>query len=367
MRRLVSPSHALAMACLAVAILLCGPATSTAEANGNAAANGTTQASNGVHAGTGLQARSKARAAGSDRHVAGIAAIRPFPQPAATATGYQWIDYFRSLAGLGAVTPDAGWQAQEAVHVRYLADNSQACEADVHDELTTATPTCPANPHATAAGKVAANNSNVTRVNAPVADETAVQNWFVSAFHALTLLEPRLQRTGYAAYYTPNPRGAGPDPYQFTAAVDVYRGRSGSYDGRMIAFPATGAVTPLLSYRVGTETPEPFLDSLPTAPCHSWGQRVTVSAPMIVQWPVGTALPSGAAVVTDQTAKAPLATCALTAAQYPAGSLAGEFLRGTNRVTQAALYYADVPFQPGHEYRLSIGGHAVTTFTTVAS
>ena len=66
-------------------------------------------------------------------------------------------------------------------------------------------------------GKAAANNSNITRVNAEVPDRVAVTNWFVSAFHALTLLDPRLRSTGYAAYYTSSPTGAQPDAFKFTA------------------------------------------------------------------------------------------------------------------------------------------------------
>ncbi|HTZ42865.1 MAG TPA: hypothetical protein VMB79_03315 [Jatrophihabitans sp.] len=278
--------------------------------------------------------------------------------------GYRWLDYYRSLGGLGPLVRDPALEAQEALHVRYLADDAQACETDVHDELTVPVAGCPANPHATAAGKLAATNSDVTRLDTPASDAIAVRNWFVSGFHALTLLEPRLRSTGYAAYDTPAPAGAGTLPYRFTAAVDVYRGRTGGYDGRLLAFPAPGAVSPLLSYRVGGESPEPFRDAVPGAPCHGWGTLRAVSAPIVVQWPVGTPAPSGAAVVTDLTTGRALPTCALTATDYPAGSLASTLLLGTNRVTEAALYYTDAPFQAGHRYRLTAGGRTLTDFRT---
>jgi hypothetical protein len=278
--------------------------------------------------------------------------------------GYYWLDYFRAVGGLGPLAPNATMQAQEASHVRYLADHSLGCETDVHDELIGPGAGCGANPYATAAGKLAANNSDITRIDAAVSDRVAVQNWFVSGFHALTLLEPRLRSTGYASYYTPHPTGAGPNPYQFTAGVDVYRGRTGSYSGQRLTFPIAGSTSPLLSYRVGTELPEPFGSTLPGSPCHSWAARDVVSAPIIVQWPLGHRPVQAPATIVDVTTGRPLPTCALTAGQYPAGSLASTFLLGTNRVTQAALYYADAPFRPGHRYQLLVGATVLTDFRT---
>jgi len=286
--------------------------------------------------------------------------------------GYYWIDYFRAIGGLSPVSRDATMEAQEASHIRYLADHSLACESDVHDELTSRRADCGANPYATAAGKLAANNSDITRVNAAVSDQVAVRNWFVSGFHALTLLEPRLRSTGYAAYYTAQPTGAGPNPYQFTAGVDVYRGRTGHYSGRVLAFPGTGSTSPLLGYRVGTESPEPFGSTLPDQPCHSWAALDEVSAPIIVQWPVQwptqwplsrrpTAAP---AAIVDVTDGRPLPTCTLTADQYPAGSLAHTLLAGTNRITRAALYYANAPFRSGHRYQLLVSSTVLTDFRT---
>jgi hypothetical protein len=287
-------------------------------------------------------------------------------EPADGQDGYRWLNYFRALGGLSPVSRDATLEAQEASHVRYLADHALSCETDVHDELTSPQNGCGANPYATAAGKLAANNSDITRLNSPATDRVAVQNWFVAGFHALTLLEPRLRRTGYAAYYTPHPTGAGPEPYQFTAAVDVYRGRTGSYRGGVLTFPAAGATSPLLGYRVGTESPEPFGATLPGSRCHGWAGRELVSAPIIVQWPVAARPVQAPAVIVDVSSNRPLPTCALTAADYPSGSLARTFLLGTNRVTQAALYYAAAPFVPGHRYRLLIGRTVLTDFVTTS-
>lgn len=278
--------------------------------------------------------------------------------------GYYWIDYYRALGGLGPVVRNPVWEAQESHHVRYLADHALSCETDVHDELTSARAGCGGNPYATPAGKLAANNSDVTRVNGPIDDRTAVRNWFVAGFHALTLLDPRLRSTGYAAYYTATPTGAGSIPYRFTAAVDVYRGRTGGYAGQRQSFPAPGTTSPLLSYRVGTEFPEPFESTLAGSPCSSWAALEVVSAPVIVQWPVADRPQQAPAVLVDETSGRSLPTCALTAADYPAGSLARTFLLGTDRATQAALYYAGTPFQPGHRYRLQVGAEVLTEFST---
>lgn len=284
--------------------------------------------------------------------------------PSSDLSGYAWISYYRNLGGLGGVGRNPTYEAQESTHVQYLANHSLSCETNVHDELVTREGSCGANPYATPGGKAAANNSNITRVNAQVPDRVAVTNWFVSAFHALTLLDPRLRSTGYAAYYTSSPTGAQPDAFKFTAGADVYRGRTGSYTGQTLAFPATGAASPLLSYQVGTESPEPFRSTVASSPCHSWGNLSTVSAPIIMQWPLGSRAPQAPASIVDMSTGRVLPTCALTAGQYPAGSLAQQFLLGTNRVTKAALYYASTPFAAGHQYQLRIGGAPATTFTT---
>lgn len=287
--------------------------------------------------------------------------------PTSTASGYAWLNYYRSIAGLPGLSRNAGIEAQEALHVRYLADHALACETNVHDELTTRVGNCGANPFATAAGKAAANNSNVTRVSGRVPDQTAVSNWFVSAFHALTLLDPRLASTGYAAYYTASPKGAKPLAWNFTAAVDVYRGRSAGYNGHVVAFPGNLSSSPLLAYQVGTESPEPFRTTMSTSACHSWGTRTFVSAPIVVQWPRATAGAGAAGRIVDLTSSTVLPTCSLNAGSYPVGSLPRSFLDGTNGITRTGLYYAATPFAVGHRYQLQIGGRAVTTFTAVSN
>lgn len=283
--------------------------------------------------------------------------------PSRDSNGYSWISYFRHLAGLSNVSRNATIEAQEATHVRYLANHALPCETDVHDELTRRVGSCGANRFATVAGKAAANNSNVTRVSVDVTDRTAVSNWYTAAFHALLMLDPRLTSTGYAAYFTKSPTGAKPLAWNYTAAVDVYRGRTGRYDGKTIAFPATNAASPLLSYQVGTESPEPFRTS--TGTCRSWGTKTTVSAPVIVQWPVHAQSGLGAGRLVDLTTGKALPTCTLTAASYPAGSEQRMFLGGVNGITAAAFYYAPAPFVAGHRYQLTVKGTLITTFNVV--
>jgi uncharacterized protein YkwD len=280
--------------------------------------------------------------------------------PPADTNGYTWVTYFRGLAGLGGVTRNATLESQEATHVQYLANHALACETDVHNELTARIGACGANRYATAAGKAAANNSDITRVSVNVSDRTAVANWFSSAFHALTLLDPRLASTGYAAYYTPRPTGAKPIAWNFTAGVDVYRGRTGRYNGATVAFPANNAATPLASYTVGTESPEPFRTA--TGPCRAWGNYSQVSSPVIIQWAMASARAGGVGSIVDLTTGKAQSTCSLTGANYPVGSLQRQFLSGVGGVTKSALYFAATPFVAGHQYQLRINGGAVTTF-----
>jgi hypothetical protein len=295
---------------------------------------------------------------------AAVIASRSNDAPSSDSNGYDWVSYFRGMAGLGGVTRNPTVQAQEAAHVRYLANHALSCETNVHDELTARKGSCGANRYATAAGKAAANNSDITRVSAMVSDRTAVSNWFTSAFHALTLLDPRLTSTGYAAYYTAHPTGAKPLAWQYTAGVDVYRGRAGQYGGQTVAFPGNGAATPLLSYTVGTESPEPFQTS--TGSCRSWGSKSLVSAPIILQRPLhSTASFNGGSIIDLTTGKA-LTTCTLTASSYPTSALGHQFLAGANGITRAALYFADKPFGAGHKYELKVAGAVTTSFYATA-
>lgn len=93
--------------------------------------------------------------------VAGLTVVLPATQsgagvvtsnaaPAADLSGYDWINYYRGLGGLRPVARNATYEAQEAVHIRYLANHSLGCESNVHDELTTRYGNCGANPYATA-------------------------------------------------------------------------------------------------------------------------------------------------------------------------------------------------------------------------
>jgi hypothetical protein len=63
----------------------------------------------------------------------------------------EYVNYYRSLAGLPAVDRDAGLERAELLHDQYLANWAQACETvSPHQEQLHATPGCPRNPHATA-------------------------------------------------------------------------------------------------------------------------------------------------------------------------------------------------------------------------
>lgn len=288
-----------------------------------------------------------------------VSSVTTNAAPPNDGNGYAWISYFRGLAGLAGVARSVPMESQEALHVRYLANYALPCETDVHNELVQRLATCGANAHATLAGRAAATNSDITRVSANSSDRAAVSSWFVSAFHALTLLDPRLSSTGYAAYYTPKPTGAKPIAWPYTAGADVYRGRGARYNGMTVAFPANNASTPLLSYTVGSESPEPFRTA--TNGCKAWGSLTQVSAPVMIQWPLAAAA-GGAGSIVDLTTGVAQPTCSLDANAYPAGSLQQQILSGVSRVTKSAIYYAQNPFVPGHRYQLRVRGVAVTTF-----
>ncbi len=85
-----------------------------------------------------------------------------------------------------------------------------------------------------------------------ISDEFALNSWIVAPFHAVGMLDPHLQRTGFGSY-----RAAG-SLYKMAAVLDVLRGRDGlpSQTVFPILWPGPGAVAPLRMF--WEETPSPF-------------------------------------------------------------------------------------------------------------
>jgi hypothetical protein len=125
--------------------------------------------------------------------------------PEITASVMAWLgplNYYRSLAGILPVAPDADLSSGDVAHARYLVknygkDKDRSLGAAAHSED-------PAKPWYTAAGFAAASASNVNEEydSRPERFEAAkaIDGWISIPFHRLWILNPGLHRAGYGQY-----------------------------------------------------------------------------------------------------------------------------------------------------------------------
>jgi len=116
---------------------------------------------------------------------------------------------YRANYGVPSVVEEPALSAADAQHVLWMAVN----DTMMHGEI-------PGTPSYTAAGDLAGQKSNLS-----MGSTDAIGGWMAAPFHALGILRPTLQRTGYAF----NPAGS-------WAALDVLS-RNGGPPPRQPDFP----------------------------------------------------------------------------------------------------------------------------------
>lgn len=231
-----------------------------------------------------------------------------------TLTHRDWrsvLAFYRATAGLAAPATHAGWTAGEVAHARYLAANRLIA----HDED-------PQRPGYSPAGAAAGRTSNVQiDSGGRISPRAALDEWMSAPFHALGLIDPRLQQTAYGAATV---RGWG------AAAIDVLRGLASSAPPQqLVVWPADGAQVPLQSYP-GDEIPSPLTF------CPGY--------PRVTGLPVLAILPPGvrATGATLRRAGTPVATCLFD------GRSAGDAEAQRSLVSRNAVVL--VPRRPLHRY-----------------
>jgi len=156
-----------------------------------------------------------------------------------------WLDRFnawRASTATSTLTENTTWSAGDQAHALYMVQTGQV----THSEST-------AYPQYTAAGDVAAQNSNIfVSSTTATSDVQAIDWWMGAPFHAMAMMDPRLTQTGFGSY-----RATGYSSWQMAAALDVNHGLTapGSYP---VFFPGNGSTEPLTSFS-GNETPNPQL------------------------------------------------------------------------------------------------------------
>ncbi len=173
--------------------------------------------------------------------------VKPNSQPA-------WLSYlnsYRAIAGLPALTEDPTYSAGDYNHAVYTVKTGVLA----HEEN-------PSSPWYTPSGDLAAHNGNVMAGSSTsYTDEDAIDLWMQGPFHALGILDPHLQITGFGSYR------AASGATQMAAALDVLRGRGNLPSSVVfpIRWPGDGATVPLSRYS-GGETPNPLAKCGYTAP-----------------------------------------------------------------------------------------------------
>lgn len=171
------------------------------------------------------------------------------------------VNAYRALAGLGAVTEDPTFSAGDLEHAQYMVQN----DVIGHSEDAGL-------PGYTDDGNLAASKSNVGLSSNPAQTEgEAVDLWMEGPYHAIGILDPRLQTSGFGIAHD----SAG--SYHTGSALDVIRGLTGSTSGVAfpVLFPGDGGAIPLDRY-TGGESPDPL------ATCS--GYTTPTGPPLIVQF-----------------------------------------------------------------------------------
>lgn len=276
----------------------------------------------------------------------------PTPTPTPTPTpipGPPWLGYvnqFREMAGLPGLTETAAWSYGGELHSRYMVKN----DLITHSENS-------GNPWYTAEGDLAGRNGNIFATGwTPAPDETAIHWWMAAPFHAVALIDPELQTTGFGSYR----ENIG--TYKMGATIDVSRGRAGLPPGTNfpIMFPRDGGSTWLTSFG-GYEWPDP-LTSCP-------GYSAPTGPAVIIQLGSGSVTPSVSAS-SFATGATPLDHCMIDETSYtnsdPGAQNSGRVVLG---IRDAVVILPRERLVVGNMYTASVTANGNTytwSFTVVA-
>ncbi len=190
--------------------------------------------------------------------------------PTATPQPWNWLtamNAYRAMSQLPPVTEVPVWSDGIVKHARYMVETDIA----THSEE-------PGNPWYTPEGAVAARYCNLLATeDINRSDQFALDAWMVAPFHAVSMLDPRLQRSAFGSY-----RAAGPG-FTMAAGLDVLRGRDALPPQTVfpVLWPGRDAVVPFRMF--WEETPSPFT-SCP-------GYTAPSGLPIIVQLGTGDRTP----------------------------------------------------------------------------
>ena len=192
------------------------------------------------------------------------------PGPVTPPTGSDWrtfLNYYRAVARLSPLAEDAGWSDGAFKHARYLVENDTNTSGED-----------PALAWYTGEGATAGANSLwQLRGEANWNDVQTFDNWMKWPFHALSIVDPALQRFGYGRYSEP---GADPGPFHTGAVLDIRRGQGTPGVAYPVMWPAHNTAVYLTSYD-GGEQPDPLTS------CSGLGLNGPAGLPILLQLGAG--------------------------------------------------------------------------------
>lgn len=262
------------------------------------------------------------------------------PPPTATpgATWLQQVNDFRQGSNLLPVTEEESWSQGAWLHSRYMVME----DAVTHGED-------PASPWYTAEGDLAGQNGNIAVSSSALApDLFAIELWMAGPFHAVAVVDPQLERTGFGSFREEV------GLWQMGAALDVYRGLGAVPPGTTfpILFPGANGTTWLTSHRY-FEWPDP----LPSCP----GYTRPTGPPVILQLGAGSGTPTVTAH-TFQEGDTPLEHCVFDETTYthPTDSTQQSVGRQVLNSRDAVVLMPRQPLLEGSTYTASITANGTT-------
>ncbi|MGH2544347.1 MAG: CAP domain-containing protein [Ardenticatenaceae bacterium] len=275
------------------------------------------------------------------------------PAPTATSTivsSAPWLSHvnsYRSVASLPTVAENGDWSYGDWLHARYMVKNDYVGHSEE-----------PGNPWYTPEGAAAASSSNVmVSSSTSSTDEFAIKLWMGAPFHAIAILDPALQQVGFGSYR----EAVG--YWQMGAALDVLRGLGPVPPSLTfpVAYPSGTVIIPL-SYRRGTEWPEPLTS------CPSFGE--TSGSPLLLQIGPGDLVP-GVSSHSLLRNGAPLDHCIFDETSYINPDSGTQYVgRSILNMRDAIVLIPRDPLVPGSTYTASITANGQShswTFTIAAA
>lgn len=154
--------------------------------------------------------------------------------PPENPTWLEYINYFRSLAGLAKVEDNSSWSQGDWLHSRYMVKNDYIGHSEDPD-----------NSWYSSEGDSAARTSNLLASSSHTAtDLAAIEGWIQAPFHGVGILDPQLLQVGFGSFRELD------GGFQMSAALDVLRGLQELPDAVQfpIAWPGEGAAVPITSH-----------------------------------------------------------------------------------------------------------------------